>query len=77
LLARRCRVQVIESVLPSQSVRTRGAGLGDGRFARAGAIAAALVVLVPLFAVGSVQLVLWLLGMWVEMAGTMPLLLAQ
>jgi hypothetical protein len=69
-------VQVIESVLPSQ-VKMRGTTEGNRPFARASAVAAALIVFVPLLALGAFNLVLWLLSVWVEMADTMPLMLAQ
>jgi hypothetical protein len=70
-------VQVIESVLPSQAIKTRGQSSKDGLFVRASAVTAAFVVFVPVLALGAFQFLLWLLGLWVEMSETAPLLLAQ
>jgi hypothetical protein len=70
-------VQVIESVLPSQAVRTHAANSNNGFFTHAGAALTTLFVLVPLLGAGAFQVVVWLLHLWVEMADSLPLLLAQ
>jgi hypothetical protein len=70
-------VQVIESVLPSQAARTQSANSNNGFFAHTGAVLTTLFVLVPLLGAGTFQAVVWLLHLWVEMADSLPLLLAQ
>jgi hypothetical protein len=68
---------MIESVLPSQAARNYAAAPRDSRFSRASALTAVFVVLVPLLALAAFQFTLWFFEVWVEMAETAPLLLAQ
>ena len=70
-------MQVIESVLPSQAVRTRAANSNNGFFTHTGAALTTLFVVVPLLGAGAFQIVSWLLRLWVDMADSLPLLLAQ
>jgi hypothetical protein len=70
-------VQVIESVLPSQAARVRESHSTESQFRHAGAVVASLFVVVPLLGFGAFEFILWLLGIWIEMTDTFPLLLAQ
>jgi hypothetical protein len=67
---------VIESVLPSRTAGIR-TGESRARASHAGAATLALVVVVPLLGFGAFQFVVWLLSFWLEMADSVPLLLAQ